>query len=110
MTYLARAILEAAPNADFTLNGDTVDGLEWHDDSITKPSDEELTAKATELENGEPLARLRSVRDIKLAETDWWVLSDTAEMTSDQTIYRQALRDITKSYNSLDNVVWPTKP
>ena len=27
-----------------------------------------------------------------------------------QLDYRQALRDVTISYNSLDNVVWPTKP
>ena len=27
-----------------------------------------------------------------------------------QPDYRQALRDVTISYNSLDNVVWLTKP
>ena len=31
-------------------------------------------------------------------------------MTSAQTTYRQALRDITNSATSLDDVTWPTKP
>jgi len=31
-------------------------------------------------------------------------------MTAEQTTYRQALRDITDSATSLDDVVWPTKP
>jgi len=31
-------------------------------------------------------------------------------MTAAQTAYRQALRDITNSATSLDDVTWPTKP
>jgi len=52
---------------------------------------------------------LREVRDQMLAKTDWWASSDLT-MTSAQTTYRQALRDITDTYNSLDDVVWPEKP
>lgn len=55
------------------------------------------------------LASLREVRDRLIAETDWWASSDLT-MTVEQTTYRQALRDITDSYNSLGTVVWPTKP
>ena len=56
-----------------------------------------------------PLKELREERDKKLAETDWWASSDLT-MTTAQTNYRQALRDITNTYTSLDTVVWPTKP
>ena len=52
---------------------------------------------------------LREERNRKLAETDWWVLPDRTA-TDEQTAYRQALRDITDTYSSLDDVVWPTKP
>jgi hypothetical protein len=52
---------------------------------------------------------LRKERDQMLAETDWWASSDLT-MTDAQTNYRQALRDITDTYSSLDDVVWPTKP
>ena len=43
------------------------------------------------------------------AETDWWASSDLT-MTAAQKKYRQDLRDITKTYSSLDKVKWPTKP
>lgn len=52
---------------------------------------------------------LREKRNTLLAETDWWASSDLT-MTAEQTAYRQALRDITDTYSSLDDVVWPEKP
>jgi len=55
------------------------------------------------------LIALRNERNRLIAETDWWASSDLT-MTAEQTTYRQALRDITDSYTSLDDVVWPTKP
>lgn len=57
----------------------------------------------------EKLLRLRLKRNALLAETDWWASSDLT-MTAEQTAYRQALRDITNTYSSLDDVVWPEKP
>jgi hypothetical protein len=56
------------------------------------------------------LHMLRSERTRLLAETDHWVLSDTSSATSEQLAYRQALRDITDSATSLNDVTWPTKP
>lgn len=52
---------------------------------------------------------LRRKRDQLIAETDWWVLPDRIP-TQEQLDYRQALRDITETYSSIDSVVWPTKP
>lgn len=57
----------------------------------------------------EKLEQLRGSRDLLLMNTDVWALSDRT-MTQAQIDYRQALRDITKSYSSLDDVKWPTKP
>lgn len=72
------------------------------DEMSWRPSLDELAVEA--------LAMLRQERNSKLAETDHWVLSDTADATPAQTTYRQALRDITSSATSLDDVSWPTKP
>ena len=69
----------------------------------------EVSAKLSELEAEEPLKLLREERNRRIAETDWWASSDLT-MTAEQTVYRQALRDITDTYTSLDDVVWPTKP
>lgn len=68
-----------------------------------------VSAKLSELEAEEPLKLLREERNRRIAETDWWASSDLT-MTAAQTAYRQALRDITDTYTSLDDVVWPTKP
>ena len=69
----------------------------------------QVSAKMDELVAAEPLRLLREERNYLLAETDWWVLPDRTA-TQAQLDYRQALRDITDTYTSLDNVVWPTKP
>lgn len=53
---------------------------------------------------------LRDERDRRLRETDHWAYQDRPTMTDEQIAYRQALRDITKTYDSINDVVWPTKP
>ena len=68
-----------------------------------------VSAKKAELDAAEPMKLLRAERNRRIAETDWWASSDLT-MSTERTAYRQALRDITKSYSSLDDVVWPTKP
>jgi len=68
-----------------------------------------VATKQTELENAAKLDALRTERNKRLAETDHYGLSDQT-MTSAQTTYRQALRDITTSATSLEDVTWPEKP
>jgi len=53
----------------------------------------------------------RATRDAKLAETDFYALSDVT-MSSEMTTYRQALRDITAHDNwpNLSDDDWPTAP
>ena len=70
----------------------------------------QVTTKEAELVASDNMAQLRTERNKRLAETDYWTLSDTATMTDAQTTYRQALRDITDNATSLDDVIWPEKP
>ena len=53
----------------------------------------------------------RATRDAKLAETDFYALTDVT-LTAEMTTYRQALRDITAHENwpNLNDDDWPTKP
>ena len=74
-------------------------GIAWAD----------VSAKRDALIAEQPLKELRAERDRLIAATDWWASSDLT-MTAEQLAYRQALRDITQSYTSLDDVVWPVKP
>jgi len=53
----------------------------------------------------------RATRDSKLAETDFYALSDVT-MSSEMTTYRKALRDLPthKNWPNLEDADWPTKP
>ena len=57
------------------------------------------------------LQRLREKRNLLLVETDWSRGDDVPDsLRNKYTEYRQKLRDITKTYNSIEDVTWPTKP
>ena len=107
---------EPTNEAEFNASFLKVVGGDQDDMAITSsdPADfgvtwAEITAKIAELEAAEPMRLLRAERNQRLANTDWWASSDLT-MTAEQTAYRQALRDITETYTSLDDVVWPEKP
>ena len=81
----------------------------------TDPADfgvtwDQLQTVISNLDN-QDLVDLRTERNIRIAQTDWTQFPDVPEET--RTLwkpYRQALRDITITYQSLNDVVWPTKP
>jgi len=103
---------EAEFNAMFTkvvgadANGSAIESSDPADFGVTWT---QVKAKYDELVAAEPMRLLRAERNQRLANTDWWASSDLT-MTEAQTAYRQALRDITDTYTSLDDVVWPEEP
>ena len=107
---------EPTTEAEFTTMFAKVTGADTNGSAIESqdPSDwgttwSEVSAKLDELTSAEPMRLLREERDRLIAVTDWWASSDLT-MTDAQTAYRQALRDITDSATSLEDVTWPTKP
>ena len=107
---------EPTTEAEFTTMFAKVTGADANGSAIESqdPSDwgttwSEVSAKLDELTSAEPMRLLREERDRLIAVTDWWASSDLT-MTDERTAYRQALRDITSSATSLDDVTWPTKP
>ena len=79
---------------------------------IIHPENVDISSVESEILNVKTtmdLNELRTQRDKIIAGTDWWVLPDRTA-TDEQLAYRQALRDITSSATSLDDVTWPTKP
>ena len=94
-----------------SINGDDNNAVATDADGNVVSWDADAVAtKEAELITNFKLQELRTERNRLIAETDYWVLSDTANATSAQTTYRQALRDITSSATSLEDVTWPTKP
>ena len=107
---------EPTTEAEFTTMYAKVNGEDENGSAIESqnPSDwgttwAEVSAKKDELLAAEPMRLLREERDKLIAATDWWASSDLT-MSDERTAYRQALRDITESATSLDDVTWPTKP
>jgi hypothetical protein len=56
--------------------------------------------------------KIRAQRDQLLIQSDWTTLPDAQPKPNKETWlnYRQALRDITKTYQSPEAVIWPIKP
>jgi len=115
---IGEAISALKPGAKFILRGTEYSGIEWKDDSQTKPTEDEVNAKVTELTNAEPMRLLREERNSLLKETDWRASSDLI-ISEEWKIYRQRLRDLTdgnapdlNSDGTLDktSVIWPTPP
>jgi hypothetical protein len=94
ITFVNEAFLDSVIE-----EGDTVEDIEKP--SRPDPTDNEIAESNLE--------SLRNVRNNILAETDWMANSDVV-MTDEWRAYRQALRDITDHYSSLEDVVWPEKP
>ena len=80
------------------------------EDGVSHTKSEQETAYQATLD-ANTAAGHRATRDAKLAETDFYALSDVT-MSSEMTTYRQALRDITGHDNwpNLGDDDWPTKP
>lgn len=100
-TYTVRPDVKALTTDE---NGEMVIGEDTYQTVLGMTDEEAAACHAAGLLN-----QLRCMRDHLLQETDWWANSDIT-MTAEQTAYRQALRDITDTYTSLEDVVWPTKP
>ena len=84
----------------------------WDVTDKSKPTDQQLEAvDVSAIEAEKNLSLLRIERDLLLQQSDWTQNRDVT-LTNDAAwqTYRQALRDITNTYTSLDDVVWPEKP
>lgn len=106
----ATALRELAKDAQWIVRDNEI---EWLNEATPQPPIEVIDAKVAELVAAEPLRLLRLQRNSLIAETDWTQAADSPLDAADKSAwqnYRQALRDITQTYTSLDDVVWPTKP
>ncbi len=121
------ALLALKPGAIWTLpNNPTAtndyERLVWQDESQTKPTEDEVNTKVTELVNAYPMRLLREERDRLIGQSDWIIVKAKETSTNIPAAwktYRQALRDLpassTPKLNSEDNldmssVTWPTPP
>ena len=115
------ALSSLKPNCQWAWNGDEYSGLTWLA-SGTAPTESEIDAEVTRLNNAEPMRLLRVERDKRLTDCDWVSAkaTDTGVAVSDAwKTYRQSLRDLPASASpsldsygdlNLTSVTWPTEP
>ena len=120
---ITEALAALKPNAEWHMLGTEYSGIYWDDKIETKPTEDEVKAKLTELESAEPMRLLRIERNKRLAECDW-IVTKNAEygynISKEWRAYRQALRDLPSitykpeldefGYLKMDSVAWPTPP
>ena len=85
------------------------------DKKLSKSEKEAIAAEWNRYEKDDKpvldLEQLRIKRNSLLSQTDWTQNRDvTLSNDADWKTYRQKLRDVTKTYKSLDDVKWPTAP
>jgi hypothetical protein len=101
-------------NCVWSISGTHYDNLEWSEENtLPKPTLEELIAKQQELVDAQPLKELRAKRNKLLTNCDWV----TIKAYSTQKVvpkawrdYMQALRDLPSTTEDPTNPVWPSIP
>ena len=110
-------LMSLKPSAEFVWTGTDYSGLNWLD-SGSAPTESEIDAEVTRLNNLEPMRLLRVERDARLAACDWRASSDLT-LTDNWKTYRQALRDLPASASpkigidghlDMTSVTFPTEP
>ena len=119
---ISDALLQLKPGAEWSVNGNTYEGINWLDKTQTKPTEDEVNKKIDELKAAEPMNLLREERDRLIAQSDWMIVrakETSTNIPAAWKTYRQALRDLPASaspsldsnYNlDLTSVTWPTEP
>ena len=111
------ALMSLKPSAEFSWIGTDYSGLTWLD-SGSAPTESEIDAEVTRLNNLEPMKLLRQERNERLAACDWRASSDLTLADAWKT-YRQTLRDLPASASpkldtdgnlDMTSVTFPTEP
>ena len=112
-----RAVKSLKPNSEWSWGSYDYKDLQWHS-SDTPPTEAEIDAEVTRLNNAEPMRLLRVERDRLLTACDWRASSDLTLSTAWKT-YRQSLRDLPASASpkldadgnlDMSSVTFPTEP
>ncbi len=101
-------LLTSYPGTQWTLNGNSYDGLEWNDPT-PKPTKAELDALWQTAQELDAKNQCKEEAKKRIATTDWAVLPDVglANVAAFET-YRAALRELIK--NPVAEPTWPTEP
>jgi hypothetical protein len=102
------------PGQGFYIDNNDYEMLKWYEENtLPKPTLEEIEEKWNEHLTAQPLKELRQKRDKLLAECDWVTLkaySTQKVVPKAWRDYMQTLRDLPANTEDPVNPVWPTPP
>ena len=104
------------PGAQWSLNGDSYEGLDWLD-STPKPTQAELDALWIPTHEADSKAANKATASQLLANTDWTTIADVASPSNNPRLgnqsefiaYRNVIRAIAV-YPPAGEIVWATPP
>ena len=111
------AVNSLKPKQSWIWEGTDFSGFTYKGED-TAPTESEIDAEVTRLNDAEPMRLLRVERDKLLAASDWRASSDLTLSTAWKT-YRQSLRDLPASASpkldadgnlDMSSVTFPTEP
>ena len=111
------ALQSLKPDKEFVWVGTEYSGLNYMGGDKV-PTESEIDAEVTKLNNAEPMRLLRVERDRLLTACDWRASSDLT-LADDWKTYRQSLRDLPASASpkldsngnlDMSSVTFPTEP
>ena len=119
---ISDALSQLKPGAEWSVSGNTYEGINWLDKTQTKPTEDEVNKKIDELKAAESMNLLREERDRLIAQSDWMIVrakETSTNIPAAWKTYRQSLRDLPASADpkldsegllDMTSVTWPTKP
>jgi hypothetical protein len=114
---ISKALLELAPNSEFSVYGENYADIVWYSTNITQPTEEQLNAQIVLDQEEAPLNACKQKASQLLYETDWTTIPDVADPSKsnpylvnvqDYVTYRSAVRQL--AVHPVANPVWPVKP
>ena len=115
------AVVSLKPGKKWSWSGSDYSGFTWLE-SDTAPTESEIDAEVTRLNNAESMRLLRVERDKRLTACDWIITMHKelgTNIPAAWKTYRQSLRDLPASASpsldasgelNLTSVTWPTEP
>lgn len=106
---ISEALISLRPGAEWSLNGNEYSGIEWPDQTQSKPTEQEVADEVARLVQLQPMNACKAKAKQLIAASDWSALSDVGLVNqADFIAYRAALRALI--INPVADPVWPTEP
>lgn len=108
---LSEALYKLVPQAEWYIDGDNYDTIQWFSPNLVQPTLEELQAQIDRLNEQAPLDACKNQAKRLLEATDWTVLADAAPTLKNQAdfiAYRAAVRAL--AINPVAVPSFPTVP